>query len=144
MVLEDDLNDARYNIIYCLYANVLSIKEWKNKYKTYLFKLKLDNLKQIHEENLKLRLINMHSKITFNYTADEQHITKLLNNTYSKIKLHRITIYKCKHYLYFTTPFEIKQFVTIYKCGCCNADIDNIKFNNCIGDYNDFLNINLD
>ena len=143
MDLEEEINDARYNIIYCLYANVLSIKEWKNKYKTLLFKLNLNDLKQIHEQNLKLRLINMHSKITFNYATDEQHITKLLNNT-SKIKLNRLTIYKCKHYLFFTTPFEIKQFLTIYKCPCCNADIDNIKFNNCIDDYNDFLNTNLD
>ena len=28
----------------------------------------------------------------------------------------------------------------MYKCPCCNANIDNIKFNNCIEIYKDFLN----
>ena len=137
---EEEINNKRYEIIYSLYANVLCLKEWKNKYKTLLFKLNLNDLKQIHEQNLQLRLLYVHSKITFNYAIDEQHITKLLNNTYSKIKLNRLTIYKCKHYLFFTTPYELTQFLTIYKCPCCNADIDNIKFNNCIDDFKDFLN----
>ena len=59
---QEELNNTRYDIIYAIYANVSCIKEWKNKYKTLLFKIELNRLKQIHEQHLKLRLLNLKSK----------------------------------------------------------------------------------